>query len=107
MDFIDDKEFVVANNSCPTYHSHLNKNETEKEGINNIEDINQKGETSPDVTFFHSNYDIIIRNWHRQEPIGKCHHDVLEYEIDLRNSINPLRDMSNKNNKRFKMPTIK
>jgi len=106
MDFIDENEFVVANYSYPTYHSHLNNNEDDIKDINNEDEINQKGETVLDVTFFYSSYDINIRNWYRQHPIGKCHHNILEYEINLRNSINPLRNMSNKNERKYKMPIV-
>ena len=50
-----------------------------------------KGETAPDVTFFHSNFSLSISNWKHQNPIGKCHHDVISYEIDIRDCIDPLR----------------
>ena len=80
MDFMDDNGFVVANDSLPTYHSFIHQR---SDGV--------EGETAPDVTFLHSDTSLSIKKWQHQNPIGRCHHDVISYEIDLRDCINPLR----------------
>lgn len=81
MNFMDDYGFVVANDSLPTYHSSLHQHQT-ADGM--------EGETAPDVTFLHSESSLSNSNWRHQNPIGKQHHDVIYYEIDLRDCIDPL-----------------
>jgi len=106
-EFTDANEFTVANDSYPICHSYLsnincNKNENEDK-----DDIEIKGKTVPDVTFFYSDYGIHMKNWHHQTLIGKCHYNILSCKIDLRDSINPFRSKCNKNERKYKMVTIK
>ena len=55
MNFLDSNEFVVANDSGPTYYSHISSNDTneieDKNEDENEEDNKVKGNTAPDVTF--------------------------------------------------------
>ena len=59
MNFVDSNEFIVANDSRPTYHAHINNNNTDTKN-----EILPKGETTPDITFFHSNYNLLLKNWY-------------------------------------------
>jgi len=101
MNFIDTNKFTIANDSITTYHTHMNQNNS-----NNESKELSKGETAPDVTFFYSNYNLLIKNWYLQHPIGKYYHNVLSYYINLRNSINPLCLLSYNNKRKYKVPNI-
>jgi hypothetical protein len=92
MNFMDDYGFKVLNDSLPTYHAHFNQH-------NNNDDNELKGETAPDVTFLHSVDGICASDWKRDNPIGKCHHDVLSYQIDIKDCINPLHRRASTRNK--------
>jgi potassium voltage-gated channel Eag-related subfamily H protein 8 len=91
MNFIDEYGFVVANDSLPTYHSSLKHRQTNKGESKQQQRFEIEGETAPDVTFLHSEASLSISNWKHQNPIGLCHHDVIAYQIDLRDCINPLQ----------------
>ena len=87
MNFMDDYGFVVANDTLPTYHSY-NRRGSSQHNQRSCEGM--EGETAPDVTFLHSEQSLSISTWQHQHPIGKCHHDVLSYTIDLRDCVFPI-----------------
>ena len=80
MNVMEEYGFVVANDTLPTFHSDQ-----------------QSNGNAPDITYFHSEHNLLISNWEHQNPNGKCHNDDLSYQIDSRDCINLLQPRHQKN----------
>mmetsp|Transcript_15284 Transcript_15284/g.22756 ORF Transcript_15284/g.22756 Transcript_15284/m.22756 type:complete len:88 (+) Transcript_15284:943-1206(+) len=65
----------------------------------NKNELTQKGETAPDITFIKSET-VKIKEWQRQTPIGKCHHNVLQYWMEFEEVVNPLKERERVNKKK-------
>eukprot|EP00957_Ditylum_brightwellii_P005662 431845-Ditylum_brightwellii.AAC.1 len=81
-DYTDENGINIFNNALPTYH-------TSKEG------------TTSDITLFESET-AMVEEWQRQPLLGKCHHDVTQYLINLEEVIDPLKERERKTPKKTK-----
>eukprot|EP00957_Ditylum_brightwellii_P134510 10254557-Ditylum_brightwellii.AAC.1 len=92
MDFIDENNITISINTLPMYH-YQNSGDTE----------DMVRGTAPDITLIHSEDSVSIKNWIYEHPVGKYHHDVINYDINYMEAFFPFQTKQRDKMKRTKI----